>query len=98
MSQNQREQLHTAIDALLATGDEAIVYFTRRDLLGEAIEPARPVWEMPEPRKLLRKQSNEGWWPGPTRKVPVYPPDHPRLVATFKSFRLLVERYHLNRE
>jgi len=98
MSQEYQQQLRSAIEALLATGDEAIAYFTRHDLLGEDIEPTRPVQAMAEPHKILREQSAGGWWQSPTKKAPVYPAGHPRLVATFKCFRLLVERYRLDRE
>ena len=93
-----REQRRNAVDALLATGNEAVIYFTRRDLLGEVTDPVRTVWELTEPQKVLRKQLPDGSWAGPSRKTAVYPANHQRLVATFKAFRTLIERYQFTRE
>jgi hypothetical protein len=93
-----REQRRNAIDALLATENQAIVYFTRRDLLGEVTGPVYAVWELTESRKVLRKQLPDGSWAGPDRKTAVYPENHPCLVATFKAFRTLIERYQFTRE
>jgi hypothetical protein len=98
MNQNWHEELRDATAALLATKNEAVVYFASRDLLGQVAGPIQVVWELAEPQNILRKQSTDGSWAGPTRKKPVYPENHTRLVATFKVFRTLVERYGFNRE
>jgi hypothetical protein len=39
MKKKWREQFRNAITALLATKNEVVVYFTRHDLLEEAVEP-----------------------------------------------------------
>jgi len=49
--------------------------------------------ELAEPQKILHKQNADGSWTGPTRKTPVYPENHAQLVATFKEFRALIEKY-----
>jgi hypothetical protein len=98
MNENWQEELCNATAALLATKNEAVVYFTRRDLLGEVVGPIHVVWELTEPQNILRKQSADGSWVGSIKKTPVYPENHTRLVATFKAFRTLVERYRFNRE
>lgn len=98
MKNDYRDCFEKAVAALLDTGDPAIVYFTRRDLLGESPEPVSVIWNLPEPRKLLRRQLADGSWKGPVKKTPVYPANHSSLVATFKSVRTLVERYGFTRE
>ena len=98
MKKTWQEELHNSIVALLATKNDAVVYFTRRDLLGEAVDPIEVVWELAEPQKILRKQNADGSWTGPTRKTPVYPENHAQLVATFKEFRALIEKYKFTRE
>jgi hypothetical protein len=98
MKPDWQEQLRNAIEALLAAKEEAIVYFTRRDLLGEAVGPIQVIWELPEPQKILRRQSADGSWAGRVKKTPVYPEEHSRLVATFKEFRKLIEQYQFTRE
>ncbi len=93
-----QKQLYRSITALQATENDAIVYFTRRDLLEEAVKPISIIWEQPDLKIILRKECADGSWKGPVKKSPVYPEDHTRLVATFKGFRTLVERYQFNRE
>ena len=91
MKETRPSHWQKAITALMATQNAAIVYFTRRDLLGEAVDSILTVWALPEPGKILRKQSQDGSWAGPVKKTPVYPANHASLVATFKVFRTLVE-------
>ena len=98
MNENWQEQMRNAIATLLATKNEAVVYFTRRDLLGKTVGLINEVWELAEPQKILLKQRADGSWAGPVKKTPVYPENHTRLVATFKAFRTLVERYRFSRE
>ncbi|MDD1725682.1 MAG: hypothetical protein LUQ34_02220 [Euryarchaeota archaeon] len=98
MQANWRTQLNECIAALLAAKNEAVVYFTRRDLIGEVVGPINLVWELAAPQKILRKQCADGSWTGPVKRTPVYPEDHTRLVTSFKAFRTLVERYRFNRE
>jgi hypothetical protein len=58
-----RKQLRCdPLPALLNSSNKAIVYFTRRDLLNEQVEPIDSVWELPEPQKILRKQQADGSW------------------------------------
>jgi len=98
MKKDLQEELHSTIEALLATKNDAINYFTHRDLLGESTGPIETVWALPEPRKIIQKQSANGSWKGIKNKTPVYPENHTTLVATYKSFRTLVERYRFTRE
>jgi hypothetical protein len=98
MKKKQQEELHDTIAVLLATKNDAISYFTRRDLMGESTGPIETVWALPEPRKIIQKQSANGFWKGTKNKTPVYPENHTTLVATYKSFRTLIERYQFTRE
>jgi hypothetical protein len=86
------------VPALLSSANEAIVYFTRRDLLNESAGSLEQVWELPEVRKLLRKQLPDGSWPPAGKKPEVYPPYHYYLVETFRHFWTLVERYCFNKK
>ena len=81
------------IPALLHSSNKAIVYFTRRDLLGEKVEPISVVWDLLEPQKILKKQMPDGSWKKSGKNPAVFPPNHPALVESFKNFRILVERY-----
>ena len=83
---------------LLDSGNKAINYFARRDLLSEAVPTINSVWELPEVQKLLKKQQSDGSWEKPGKKAEVYPHWHHKLVETFKRFRILVERYQFTKE
>ena len=48
------------IAALLSSGDEALTYFVRRDLLDERVLSISSVWSLPEVEKLLKKQQSDG--------------------------------------
>jgi hypothetical protein len=47
--------LDKAVNALLASNNRAIIYFTRNDLLEESVGTVSQVWELPEPQKILKK-------------------------------------------
>ncbi|MBN2333931.1 terpene cyclase/mutase family protein [Candidatus Bathyarchaeota archaeon] len=91
------ELRHTPVDALTSSGNDAVTYFTRRDILGEDPGPVEAVWDLPEVRKILRKQRDDGSW-GPSRETGAYPPGHKRLIETYKALRTLVRRYRFTRD
>jgi hypothetical protein len=99
IQENWRKQLGIdAVPVLLASSDEALVYFVKRDLLDEPVEPISFVWGLPAPQKIIKKQIPDGSWKHTGKETAVYPPNHYRLVETFKHFRLLVEKYRFTRE
>jgi hypothetical protein len=81
---------------LLAAGDEALRYFTRRDLLGEEPGPIRRLWQLPGALKLLKKQLPDGSWPRPAGAK--HPAINYHLIETWRQFRFLVEQYGFTRE
>ncbi|OGO19458.1 MAG: hypothetical protein A2Z15_03485 [Chloroflexi bacterium RBG_16_50_11] len=94
-----RKQLkHDPVPVLLSSQNKAIVYFTKRDLLNEPVEPISFIWGLPEPQKLIRKQQADGSWKKSGGNPAVYPPNHSSLVETFKQFRILVERYQFTKD
>lgn len=98
MMKTWQKVLDNSIEALLTAKDEAIVYFTRRDLLGEEVGPINRVWSLAVCRRILKKQASDGSWAGPINKNPVFPENHAFLVASFKELRTLIEKYQFNLE
>jgi hypothetical protein len=95
---NWRTQLSVdVIPSLLASENQAIVYFTRRDLLNERTKAVVFVWGLPEPQKLLRHQRFNGSWDKSGVKADVYPEHYHQLIETFKRSRILIERYEFNK-
>ena len=84
------------IPTLLSSGDEALRYFVRRDLLGERVESPRHLWQLPEVQRILRKQQPDGSWFYRGKKK--HKDINYSLIETWKQFRFLVEKYGVSRE
>jgi len=94
---NWRKQLkYDPLLPLLASGNEAIQYFVRRDLLGEQVSPIHSLWQMPEAQRILKKQQADGSWPRPGESK--HPAINYCLIETWRQFRFLVEKYGFTRE
>jgi hypothetical protein len=91
---------------LVSSTDKALEYFVKRDLLDENVGPIdqacpeckRRIWQLPEARRMVKKQQADGSWKYPGKKTAVYPEHHYSLVETWKQFRFLVEQYEFNKE
>lgn len=86
------------ISPLLPSNNEAIEYYVRRDLLDERVRPINYIWQLPEVKKLLKKQQADGSWKYPGKKTAVYPEHYYSLLETWKRFRPLVKRYEFTKE
>jgi hypothetical protein len=80
---------------LLASENAALRYFARRDLLKERVGPIQTLWELPEARRILKKQESDGAWP---RAVQKHSAVNYRLIETWRHFRYLVDQYGFTRE
>lgn len=87
---------HDPLPVLLASGDEALRFFARRDLLDEVTGPVQRLWELPGALKLLRKQLPDGSWPPPAAAR--HPAVNHYLIETWRQFRFLVEMYGFTQE
>jgi hypothetical protein len=88
--------LFDPISPLLDSKDQAIIYFVKRDLLGETVPSIQNIWKVPFIEKTLRNQQPDGSWIYKGVKRNPYPSHHYPLVATFKIYRDLIEKYELN--
>lgn len=86
--------LNDPIRVLLSSANDGIVYFTRRDLLGETVEPVESLWELPAPLNLIRKQHSSGCWLYARETDSHFNHD---LVETFRNVSVLVSCYGFNR-
>ncbi len=80
---------YDAIKPLLGSGNMAIEYFVKRDLLGEDAGDIRAVWELPEVKGILRKQQPDGSFSKGGLKD--------KLVETWRQMRFLVQMYETDR-
>jgi hypothetical protein len=86
------------LPTLLASGDPALVYFIRRDLLDESAGPITALWELAEARRSLKKQQPDGRWRYPGNTQSGVPGQNYDLLETFRQLGILVEQYGFNRE
>lgn len=93
-----RSQLrYDPIKPLIETDDEAIAYFTCRDLCDEEVLPIQRVWGLPVVRKILRKQLPDGSWKPASGKQEKSPGVKYPLVETYRYLRHLVDLYEMDR-
>lgn len=84
------------LPTLSSSRDQALLFFLRRDLLGEDPGPLERLWQLPGAQKILRKQCADGSWP--RRGEPQHPAVNVRLIETWRHFRFLVEQYGFTRQ
>jgi len=82
---------YDAVAPLLSAGDQALVFQVKQDILLQEAGAVELLWQMPEPKKILRRQQSGGYWEFPGKN-----PDH-RAVETFKQIRYLIEMYLMDR-
>ncbi len=84
------------VPPLLDTGDPALDYFVRRDLLEEKVVPVVSLWELPAVAKIVRKQQEDGSWRYAGKHTA--PTHNYDLLETFRQVGILVEQYGLTRQ
>lgn len=81
---------------LLNSGNVAVEYFARRDLLGERVGPVSQLWQLPAAQTILKKQQIDGSWPRARERK--HPAINYRLIETWRWFRYLIDLYGFTRE
>lgn len=79
------------IPALLDSGDEAIAYFTRRDLLDSPAGDPHSLWVLPLADKIVRRQRSDGSWKYPGGNNALRSPENYDQIETFRNLGYLVE-------
>lgn len=83
------------IKRLLTADNQAIRYFTQRDLLGEVIGPVECLWDLPQAQKILARQQPDGAWKYPGKQTE--PREDYRQIETYRQFAFLVEKFGFDR-
>jgi len=85
------------VPALLASGNAAVRLFTRRDLLGEAVEPIEELWESQDVARLVRRQLPDGAWKYASPRTELRSAENYNLLETYRALGELVERHGLHK-
>jgi hypothetical protein len=83
---------------LKASQNEALLYFVRRDLLGEEVGPAESLCKLPDVVKMLKKQQEDGSWKYPGGKKDTRSQQDYNQLQTYKILMDLVEKYGFTKE
>ncbi|MGZ7047845.1 MAG: prenyltransferase/squalene oxidase repeat-containing protein [Methanobacterium sp.] len=94
----QKELNVDPIPELLNVENEAINYFTKRDLLDKKIEPIEILWKLPEVEKILKKQQSDGSWKYPGGNKHIRSEENYDQIETYRILSYLIEKYGFNRE
>ncbi len=94
-----RELRYDPLPPLLGSGNPAMAYLARRDLMGAAVPSPREVWNLPAVVRLVSKQNADGSWsyPGGGRPHLRSSEDYAQL-ETYRSLGILVEQFAMTRE
>jgi len=79
---------------LLATKNESILFFTKRDLLDDNVGSTEQLWGLPPALKILKKQKEEGFWkyPGKISEEWNTQEDY-NQIETFRQLGYLIQKY-----
>jgi Squalene-hopene cyclase C-terminal domain len=98
MNSWQKELKVDPIRNLLSLKNEAIKYFTMRDLLDKRVESIEILWKLPEVKKILKKQQNDGSWKYLATEKQIKSQVNYNQYETYKILGELVEKYGFNKE
>ncbi len=98
MNSWQNELKVDPVPKLLSLENNAIKYFTKRDLLDKKVESIEILWKLPEVEKILKKQQSDGSWEYPGGKKYIRSQENYNQIETYRNLRELVEKYGFNRD
>ena len=84
------------LNKLLQAQNPALLYFVERDLINNNAESIETLWGLPEPKKIIIKQKENGSWKYPGNTSTNMIGTNYALLETFRNLRYLVEKYGLN--
>jgi squalene cyclase len=78
---------------LISSKNEALLYFTKRDLLEEVVEPIDTLWTLSPAIKINNKQQEDGNWRYSAWETKLNEPENYNLLETYRQLGFLVEKY-----
>lgn len=85
------------VSALLSSGNPAIAFFTRRDLLDESDLDTELIRELPNARKIVDRQQKDGSWKYARNNAAVRSQENYDQIETFRQLGYLVESFGFDR-
>ena len=94
----QQRLKHDPIQGLLSSKNDALVYFVRRDFLGEEAAPVERLWRLHAPRVIVARQETNGSWRYHGGRENIRAQEDYNQLETYRILRELIEKYGLNRD
>ncbi len=85
------------LDALLGSGNGALIFHAKRDLIGKEDLDHSQLWELPEAASIVRKQKPDGSWTYPGRLKDHRDEAGYNQLETFRQVGFLIEKYAFTR-
>jgi len=98
MSRWQKVLNFDPIPALVSAENQAISFFTLRNLLNQKSEKIEVLWELPEPTKIIRKQQKNGSWIYRGGNLNLRSQEDYNQLETYRNLGVLVEKYGFSRK
>ena len=89
--------MEQAIKTLLHSGNEALIAFTKQNLLGEKVNIEK-LWTLPRVKIILKEQQSNGSWIYPNKKAMLRSPTDYNQYQTYMTLAELVEFYGLSKK
>jgi hypothetical protein len=83
---------------LVSCSNAAIAFFARRDLFDSGAEPVGVLWDLPEARRVVARQSQDGSWRYPGGKRSIRSQENYDQLETFRQLGILVEKFGFTRQ
>lgn len=83
---------------LLASPENALTYFVKKNLLDEPQGDSQILWKLPDVVRLNHHQQSDGSWVYGSNRYPSVPGQNYALLETYRVLRVLVEKYSITRE
>jgi len=82
---------------LAASGNPAIAYFTRRDLLQEPVGPVSVLWQLKQAQRIVARQNADGSWKYPGGKERIRSRENYNQLETFRQVGFLSAMFGFDR-
>ncbi|HEY5695370.1 MAG TPA: hypothetical protein VIQ80_00895 [Candidatus Saccharimonadales bacterium] len=90
---NWKHVLHyDPLPVLLSSHNEAIAFFTAKDLLGKVLD-TKSLWDLPEAQKIVRAQQPNGSWKYPGGNNAIRSAENYDQIETYRNLGYLVEMF-----
>jgi hypothetical protein len=86
------------VPLLASSSNVAIAFFATRDLFGGNAAPVGALWELPEARRVIGTQTENGSWRYPGANHSIRSQENYDQLETFRQLAILVEKFGFTRQ